>query len=79
MDRSMIETRLHSVFISVLKIPESKLPMNPSMETVAEWDSLTHLRLIMSIEQEFGLTFETEKIPLLTSFSDFVEEIENVC
>ncbi len=34
-----------------------------SVETVASWDSVRHLRLIMALEEHFGVAFEAEEIP----------------
>jgi acyl carrier protein len=38
-----------------------------SQETLKAWDSLGHLRLVLTLEQEFSLKFPTEVIPQLTS------------
>jgi len=36
---------------------------------VEEWDSLSHLNLVMALEEEFGLEFDPDDIAAL--FSDF--------
>jgi acyl carrier protein len=36
-------------------------------ESIPAWDSIGHLNLILALEQRFGLTFEPEQFPQLTS------------
>jgi acyl carrier protein len=38
-----------------------------SMQTIKSWDSLRHLNLVMAIEEHFGITFDPDEIPELTS------------
>lgn len=52
------------------------LPDNASYETIAEWDSLGHLKLIFAIEEEFEIKFNAEKIPQLNSLNLLQREID---
>jgi acyl carrier protein len=38
-----------------------------STQTIKSWDSLRHLNLVMAIEEHFGIAFEPDEIPELTS------------
>ncbi len=38
-----------------------------SVETVASWDSVRHLSLVMALEEKYGITFEADEIPELIS------------
>jgi acyl carrier protein len=38
-----------------------------STQTIKSWDSLRHLNLVMAIEEHFGITFDPDEIPELTS------------
>lgn len=40
-----------------------------SVKEIEEWDSLTHIKLIIAIESEFGIEIEPDFISLL--YSDF--------
>ena len=46
-----------------------------SMETIESWDSLRHLNLVMAIEEHFGVTFDPDEIPELTSIRKISETI----
>jgi acyl carrier protein len=51
----------------VFGIDASGLTDADSTQTIGEWDSLNHLNLILALEGEFGVQFEAEEIPELTS------------
>jgi acyl carrier protein len=43
---------------------------------VAEWDSLGHIRLMVAIEQAFGIKFSTSEISNLANVGELVAVIE---
>jgi acyl carrier protein len=61
------DERLRAVFSSVFGIDPSSISDSDSSQTIAEWDSLSHLNLIFAIESEFDVRFEAEEIPTLMS------------
>lgn len=69
------DEQLRVVFSSVLGIDASTLTDDDSPQTIAEWDSLTHLNLIFAVESEFGVRFEAEEIPELMSVEAMRERI----
>ncbi len=63
----MVSERVRALIASELEIPLDVVPANASAETLEAWDSLGHMKVIMSIEQEFGVRFQTGEIPMLNS------------
>lgn len=51
---------------------------HPAMtaKEVAEWDSLGHIRLMVAIEQAFGIKFSTSEISNLANVGELVVVIE---
>ena len=49
-----------------------------SMENEDLWDSLKHIEIIVTIEEELGVSFAPEDIPQLTSVSKIVKKIEEL-
>ena len=47
-----------------------------SMQTIKSWDSLRHLNLVMALEEHFGISFEPDEIPELTSVHSICAAIE---
>jgi acyl carrier protein len=45
---------------------------------VSSWDSLAQLDLILTIEDQFNIKFETSKISDLTSFTLIANEIDKI-
>jgi acyl carrier protein len=45
--------------------------------SVDGWDSLNHLRLILSVEKHFGVKFSAYEIGRLQNVGDFVELIQS--
>lgn len=61
------DERLRAVFSSVFGLEPTRLLETDSSQTIAEWDSLSHLNLIFALESEFDVRFEAEEIPSLMS------------
>lgn len=57
---------------------EIKKGDNFSMDTEENWDSLKHIELIMTLEDELGISFSPEDIPHLTSLSKIVEKVKEL-
>lgn len=64
------------VFKSVLKV--DSISNQDSMSTVATWDSLRHIKLILALEERFGICFETAAISEITSFKAIVGAVQRL-
>ena len=62
-----IEERLLAVFRGVFGDELEDLPDEASPDTIGGWDSVNHVNLVVSLEAEFGVQFETDEISELTS------------
>lgn len=67
--------RIKAILMETFGLTEDQLPDRLEQEFIEQWDSLGHLQLIMAIEQEFKLRFNSEKIPGLISLTKIAEEI----
>jgi acyl carrier protein len=54
------EDRLRRTMAAVLGVPTDALDDEASPDTIAEWDSMGHLNLVMALESEFGLSLSAE-------------------
>lgn len=57
-----MEKKVYEVISKVMKVPIEKLSIESSPDTLEEWDSLSHINLIMSLEDEFNIQFSEEQI-----------------
>jgi acyl carrier protein len=69
-----MQPQLEKILLSVLEV--NSIDPDDSVETVAAWDSVRHLQLVLAIEEQFGLSFEAETIPALTSVRAIASAIE---
>lgn len=51
---------------------------NISQETEELWDSLKHLEILVTIEEEFGIKFAEEDIPKLNSINAIIDKIREL-
>jgi acyl carrier protein len=56
---------LKQVLLDVLEV--DSITEDDSSRTISTWDSVRHLRLIMALEERFGVTLEADDIPSLNS------------
>jgi len=73
---SEVQARLSKCFQSVFpELPLAECP-KASMASLARWDSIAQVTLLVAIEEEFSVTFSPEDFEELTSYgliADFVE------
>ncbi|MFZ4596353.1 MAG: acyl carrier protein [Verrucomicrobiaceae bacterium] len=59
--------RLHRTVAAIVGVAESEVTDETSPDTVSAWDSVTHLNLVMAIEEEFGVFLTPEEAMEMTS------------
>ncbi|MBL6945312.1 MAG: acyl carrier protein [Rhodospirillales bacterium] len=52
----------------ILEIDPSEINDGTSMDTIEAWDSLKHMKLVISLEQELGVEFDDAEVIELLSF-----------
>jgi acyl carrier protein len=62
------ESALKDVMATVLEIPADSISDDTSMDTVASWDSIKHMNLVLAIEEEFGISIPDEDAANITSY-----------
>ena len=65
----MDETKLKPVIAAVLEIEATDIDETSSMDTIEAWDSIKHMDLILSLEEEFGVVVPDEEAGDLTSYA----------
>ena len=67
---SDIFDKLISIFRNVFDDDELIINETTKAEDIDEWDSLAHIRLVISIEKVFELRFTTDEISNLANVGD---------
>jgi len=74
-DNQKISQKVLSVISKTLLVDIKDLDENTNMGDVKNWDSLNHLSLIISLEEEFNLNFIEDEIIKMISVSSIVDII----
>ena len=62
MERQEIFGKLNEIFTDVLDLDECNLTDETSADDIEEWDSLSHIQLIVAIEKAFKIKFTSLEI-----------------
>jgi acyl carrier protein len=54
--------RTTQIIAAVLNVEQATLERSSSPDTIAAWDSLRHVQLVLAIEEAFGIQFAVEDI-----------------
>jgi len=76
MEQAEIYSRLTDIFKKVFDDDEIEVTPTLSANDVDGWDSLTHIRLIMTVEKAFKIKFSTSEIGKLENVGSLVKLIE---
>jgi acyl carrier protein len=76
MDEPQIYARLAQIFEDVFDEDSIKVTPELSAKDVDGWDSLAHIRLILTIERAFKIKFSTSEIGKLQNVGDLVALIK---
>lgn len=71
----MSQPQLIKIAAQIFQVPAESLTLDTGIGDIEAWDSLGHLRLMMEIEQEFGVRFSTEQIRQLTSLAEIQQTL----
>lgn len=57
-----VEGRLYQLMADVFGVPVETISEESSPDTIATWDSLSHLNLAIALEKEFGVSLTPEDV-----------------
>lgn len=69
--------KIYNILSQVLEI-EVNENTHITMQECEAWTSLAHIDIIMSLEEEFEITFNQEDLPILTSQDILVQKIQEL-
>lgn len=77
MERSEIFKKVNEIFCDELDNEDIVLNDDTTADDVEEWDSLSHVQLIVAIEKAFGIKFTSNEILSWSNVAQLVDSIEN--
>ena len=75
MERNEILSQLSEIFSDVLDLEDVELTDTTSADDIEEWDSLSHIQLIVATEKHFGVKFTSLEIMKWNNVGEMVDSI----
>ena len=75
MSRDEVKERLEQVFREVFDDETIVITDDTSAEDIDAWDSLTHVELIVAVEEEFEMKLSAREIVRLKNVGEFISLI----
>lgn len=76
MERSEIFKKVNEIFCDELDNDDIVLSDGTTADDVEEWDSLSHVQLIVAIEKAFGIKFTSNEILSWNNVGELIDSIE---
>ena len=75
MDTNQVLQKVQEIFRDVLDNDDIVLNENTVAKDVEEWDSLSHIQLVVALEKHFGVKFTTGEISSWKNVGDMLKAI----
>ncbi len=70
-----VTEEVRSVVSKIMRVDMVEIGDSSSPATLPSWDSLHHMKLILALEERFGLTFTEDQIVHITTVARIVSTI----
>ena len=71
-----VRDRVFGIIATVMGVPPSSVTIDVSPRTIAQWDSLKHMNLILAVEEAFGVQFTDEDIVAIEDARSLLSVLE---
>lgn len=75
MDIQDILLKVQDIFCEVLDNEDIKLSEETTAEDIEDWDSLSHIQLVVAIEKQFKIKFKSREILSWKNIGEMIESI----
>jgi len=72
-----MKERVFQILSQIMGTPVQNIREDSSPDTIAEWDSLKHMRLVLALEEEFSVRFSDETIVGMLNVSDILKALSD--
>ena len=75
MDKNQVLEKLQIIFSNIMDLEGKAISFETTAEDIEEWDSLSHVQLVLSIEKEFGIKFTSREILSWKNVGEMIDSI----
>ncbi|WP_406039750.1 acyl carrier protein [Succinimonas sp.] len=72
-----IINQLQMIFRKIFDNQDLIITSDTTADDIDDWDSLTHMQLIVEIEKKFGIKFTTAEIKKAANVGEFIDIIKD--
>lgn len=72
-----IPQSLRQVLADIFEIKPADVTPELGAGNIEKWDSFGHLQAILALEAQYGIQFDMQKVPALTSVALLLAELES--
>lgn len=77
MEKNQILEEVQEIFRDVLDNEEIVLNENTVADDIEEWDSLSHIQLVVAVEKHFNIKFSSKEILSWRNVGEMIDFIRN--
>jgi len=64
-----MDERIRAIMAEVLRLPAERIGSDAAIGTVPNWDSTAHMRMMIALEDAFGVELDETRMVEMTSFA----------
>ncbi len=68
-----MEDKIKEILATILEIDQSDVNNDTNPDTVSTWDSLRHMKIVFSLEDEYDVQFSDDQIIQLTDVGKIID------
>lgn len=73
-----MDERIRAIMAEVLRLPAERIGADAAIGTVPNWDSTAHMRMMIALEDTFGIELDESRMVEMTSFAKIRSVIEEM-
>jgi acyl carrier protein len=73
-----MKEQVFQILCSVMNTSIDNVNIESSSDNIKNWDSLNHMNLILSLEEEFNISFDSDQIIKMTSVKEILSSIKEI-
>ena len=64
-----MDDKIRAIMAEVLRLPVDRIGADAAIGSVPNWDSTAHMRMMIALEDEFGVELDESRMIEMTSFA----------
>jgi len=73
-----MDERIRAIMAEVLRLPADRIGADAAIGTVPNWDSTAHMRMMIALEDAFGVELDESRMVEMTSFAKIRDTVRQL-